>query len=232
MTTLRALLRRVARQPRWGNLRRRRPFSDSFGFERGTPVDRWYIERFLAENAADVRGDVLEVGEDRYTTRFGASRTRSHVVDVDESNTGATIVADLCERNALPRSGFDCFVLVQTLQFLPDVARAAENAFAALRPGGTLLVTAPSVSRLEPEQADRDLWRFSPAGLELVLRRACPEATVDVIGYGNLVAAVAFLEGIAAEELDTRELERADPDFPLVVCGRARKPATDDERGG
>jgi hypothetical protein len=222
--SLGSLLRRTARRPRWGNLRRRRPLSESFGYDRGTPVDRWYIERFLAENASDVHGDVLEVGDARYTERFGGDRvTRSDVVDVDPSNDRATIVADLCERGSLPRSAFDCFVLTQTLQFLPDVATGLQNAFDALRAGGTLLVTAPTVSRLEPNQAERDLWRFGPAGLELALRRACPGADVRVAGYGSLVAAVASLEGLAAEELDEDELRRIDPDFPLVVCGWARK---------
>lgn len=39
------------------------PVSRTFGFDRGKPVDRWYIERFLAAHADDVRGRVLEVAE-------------------------------------------------------------------------------------------------------------------------------------------------------------------------
>ena len=34
--------------PYWGNLRRLRPFSVYYGFDRGTPVDRYYLDRFLA----------------------------------------------------------------------------------------------------------------------------------------------------------------------------------------
>jgi hypothetical protein len=224
VSRLGTLVRRAARPARWGNLRRRRPFSDSFGYDRGTPVDRWYLERFFGEHAEDVRGDVLEVGDDRYTMRFGGERvTGRHVLDVHASNPNATIVADLGEPGSLPRGAFDCIVLTQTLQFVPDVGAAVENAFGALRASGTLLVTMPALSRLEPGEAEHDLWRFTPAGLELVLRRSCPGAAVAVAGYGNLVAAVAFLEGIGAEELDDRELARTDPDFPLVVCGRVRR---------
>jgi hypothetical protein len=222
--SVRAFVRRLVRRPRWGNLRRRRPFSESFGYERGTPVDRWYIERFLHEHADEIRGEVLEVGEPRYTMRFGGGRvTRSHVVDVDAANRGATIVADLCEPGSLPRAAFDCAVVTQTLQFLPDVDAAVANLFESLRPGGTLLVTAPAVSRLEPGLRDRDLWRFGPAGLAQVLRRGCPGAEIAVVGRGNLVAAVAALEGVAAEELAGADLHGIDPDFPLVVCGRVRK---------
>ena len=33
----------------FGDLRRLAPVSKEFGFERGLPVDRYYIEKFLAE---------------------------------------------------------------------------------------------------------------------------------------------------------------------------------------
>ena len=220
--TVRALLRRVVLRPRWGNLRRRRPFSESFGYERGTPVDRWYIERFLDEHAVDIRGEVLEVGEPRYTARFGGDRvTGSHVVDVDAKNDRATIVADLCEGGSLPTAAFDCAIVTQTLQFLPDVDAAVANLYDSLKPGGTLLVTAPTVSRLEPGQREQDLWRFGPAGLVQLLRATGGELLV--VGYGNLVAAVAALEGVAAEELAEHELHGVDGDFPVVVCGRVAK---------
>jgi len=56
----------------FGDLRRTRPISDAFGTDRGLPIDRHYIERFLGAHAPDVRGRVLEIGEDLYTRRFGA----------------------------------------------------------------------------------------------------------------------------------------------------------------
>jgi hypothetical protein len=40
-----------------------------------------------------------------------------------------------------------------------------------------------------------------------------------------VLTAVAFLIGMAAEELSTRELETDDPFFPLVVTVRATKAA-------
>ena len=57
LRTRTAVRRRLARlnYPRWGNLRRREPFSSYYGFDRGTPVDRFYIERFLSDRAQDIR---------------------------------------------------------------------------------------------------------------------------------------------------------------------------------
>ena len=59
---------------RFGDLRRLAPFSRVFGYDRGTPVNRYYIEGFLARNSDDIRGRVLEVGDDTYARRYGGER--------------------------------------------------------------------------------------------------------------------------------------------------------------
>ena len=45
-----------------------------FGHDRGLPIDRHYVEGFLARYAADIQGRVLEIGDDAYSRRFGAAR--------------------------------------------------------------------------------------------------------------------------------------------------------------
>src|SRR4051794_12778338 len=63
---------------RFGSLRRLAPVSRNFGLDRGTPIDRYYIDDFLRRHAGrrdyvigDVQGHVLEIGMDTYTRRFG-----------------------------------------------------------------------------------------------------------------------------------------------------------------
>src|SRR3954452_10710175 len=79
------VIRRLpGRRVRWGTFRRRRPFSDCYGWEPGPPVGRFYIESFLEDRRERVRGDVLEVRDAGYTRRFGGDRVRrAHVVDID-----------------------------------------------------------------------------------------------------------------------------------------------------
>ena len=60
-----------------------------WGFERGTPIDRWYIERFLDNHQECIGGRTLEVLEDLYASRLGAANV--DVVDIDPSNPAATI---------------------------------------------------------------------------------------------------------------------------------------------
>jgi SAM-dependent methyltransferase len=226
---VRAALKRTvatAETPRWGNLRRLRPFSDRYGFDRGLPVDRFYIETFLERNRRAVRGRVLEVKDAAYTRRFGgASVTESDILDIDPDNPDATLVADLCEPGSLPTGAFDCFLLTQTLQLLPDVDRGLENAWRALAPGGVLLLTVPTVARVDRHVSDIDFWRFTPRGLAEVIDRSCADAEAAVESFGNLVAAIAFLVGLAARELRAEELAHADPFFPVVAAARVEKPA-------
>ena len=62
---------------RWLVFGHTHPLSDHWGYDRGTPVDRWYIERWLSGQARDIRGSVLEAMDSRYTARFGTGVTES-----------------------------------------------------------------------------------------------------------------------------------------------------------
>src|SRR5206468_2861279 len=124
------------------------PLSRRFGLDRGRPVDRVLIERFLGEHAADVRGRVLEVYEPTYTERFGGSRvTRSEVVDASAANPRATLVGDLRSPGWLPERAFDCVILTQTLHSAPDPGAVLRSLAAALAPGGVLLASFAGVSQ-------------------------------------------------------------------------------------
>lgn len=224
LETRRSTRARVERLNRahWGNLRRFEPFSGYYGFERGTPIDRFYIEHFLAEHAEDIRGRVLEVGHARYARAFSSPR-EAEIVDNDPTNTDATIVADLSERDSLPAERFDCFILTQTLQLVGDLEGALENAWQSLAGGGVLLITLPGITRGDPQHVSIDRWRVTPSGLDTLLARTCSTARREVVGYGNLISAIAFLMGLAAEELDRSELAVTDPHFTVSVCARVER---------
>jgi SAM-dependent methyltransferase len=210
----------------WGELRRTEPFSRDWGAERGLPVDRVYIERFLERHAADVRGETLEIHSSTYTERYGGERvTTAHVLDVDGSNPAATIVGDLAAPETLGEGRFDCLVLTQTLQFVPDAASAIANAYRSLAPGGVLLLTVPAISQLE--RGWPDLWRWTPLGLERFLADALPpEAERELGADGNVLTAVAFLLGLVAADLRDAEYDVSDPFYPLILTARVRKPAS------
>lgn len=200
------------------------PLSTSWGYDRGLPVDRWYIERFLGEHRADIAGRVIEIKDSDYTDRFGRALTERAVLDVDAGNPHATHIADLSDGAGLPSEAFDCFVLTQTLQYLFDVPAALAVARRILRPGGVLLATMPVTSRI-CDYPSTDYWRFTPLAARRLFEEAFAPGEVSVEGHGNVLAQVAFLEGLAAEDLTVAELAVDDERFPLIVCARAVRAA-------
>jgi hypothetical protein len=221
---LRQRFRRL-RRPAWlGTLRRLTPLSNEWGFDRGTPVDRYYIERFLADHAADIRGRVLEIRDSTYTNRFGTAVTHRDVLDVNASNPLATIVADLSTAVDVPSELFDCILLTQTLQFIFDTPAALAHTCRLLRSGGVLLATVPAVSRIAPRYGLKtDYWRFTVASCTALFDKAFGAGQVEVRAHGNVLTSIAFLTGMAREELSSRELDTCDDNFPLVVTIRAVK---------
>jgi hypothetical protein len=209
----------------WGSLRRAVPFSRAWGYDRGTPIDRVYIEAFLAEHAADVRGACLEVLNPHYTDRFGGTRViRRDILDIDPSNTLATVVADLGETDSLPEQRYDCVIFTQTLHLVPDMRTAVANVWRSLAPGGVLLLTVPALGRHDTRKGSHhDRWRVTSTGLEWLLSELRGVHASTSRTYGNLLTCTAFLYGLAAEELRPEELQVTDPQFPLIVATRLHK---------
>ena len=200
-----------------------RPISGHWGYDRGQPIDRWYIEAFLDANRVDVRGDVLEVKSDSYVRRYGANLGEVHVLDVDAANSAATVIGDLGGDRPLPAASLDCFVLTQTLQYVWDLRAAIANAHEMLRPGGVFLITVPAVARVSSELDFDDLWRFTADSMRRLLAPPFGKGDVSIVSRGNLVAANAFLAGLAASELSARELNDDDERFPVVIAARAQR---------
>jgi SAM-dependent methyltransferase len=206
-----------------GDLRRLTPMSAFWGFDRGEPIDRYYISRFLSRHAGDVRGMVLEVGDLLYTRHVGGEAVESaEVVDVDSTNPDATYVSDLATGEGIPSSAFDCVICTQTLQLIYDVESAIETIHRILRPGGVLLATVPGITRIgSDEYPGRWFWSFTPDSVRRLCADAFDAAAVEVTTYGNVLAATAFLFGLAAEEMTPDELEYRDPEFPVTLGARA-----------
>ena len=208
---------------RWGGLRRLLPLSAEWGFDRGLPIDRYYIEHYLSAHAADVRGQVLEIDTDTYTRAFGGDRVeRAHVLRL-QPGPGATIVADLAAGDEIPSDAFDCVILTQTLQLIFDVNSALATVHRILKPGGILLLTVPGLSKTR-DGSWHFQWLFTSASLRRSLEAVFGSSQVEVEAVGNVLAAIAFLHGVAVEELSTAELEYRDPDYEVLLLARATKP--------
>ena len=213
------------------------PASRNWGIDRGTPIDRYYIEGFLEDCAGglrgggDIRGHVLEFGGGEYCRRFGNGAAhrdgvkRLDVVDLDPHNPEVTIAGDITKPETLPEDSYDCVICTEVLMLIYDVEAAIANMHRALRPSGVLLVTVGGIQQIcRPEMDETgDYWRFTSGSIMRLLQEAFPPDRVTVETYGNVRSATAFLYGRAAEELPRGSLDYRDPDFEVTVAARAVK---------
>ena len=209
----------------FGSLRRISPLSRNWGYDRGLPIDRYYIENFLHRHSREIRGRVLEIEDNSYTCRFGREKVeKSDVLHVCEGNPHATMVGDLTHAPHLPDAAFDCIILTQTLQLIYDVRSALLTAHRILKPGGVLLATVPGISQTnDREWGGSWYWNFTPLSAERLFQECFRNGEISVETHGNVLSATSFLHGIAAEELSRRELDCLESGYEVTIGIIAKK---------
>jgi hypothetical protein len=216
---------RVAHGADWENLRKLKPVSEVFGLDRGTPVDRYYIEKFLQSNTSLIKGNVLEIAENTYSKKFGGAVTAFEILHYNNENPQATIIGDLTNISTLPSEKIDCFICTQTFQFIYNFKDAIAGARHLLKKDGVILATFAGISQISRYDMDRwgDYWRFTTLSASKAFEEVFGEGKVQVDFYGNVLSAVAFLEGISAEELTPAELDHKDQNYQVLITLVARK---------
>lgn len=208
------------------DLSRTKPVSPLFGCDRGTPIDRHYVERFLNNHAPLIKGRILEIGDSAYSKRFAADDSAAfEVLHAVPGNRKATIVGDLTDTSTLPENAMDCFVCTQTFNFIFEVQKAVLGAHHLLKPGGVLIATVGGISQISRYDMDRwgDYWRFTTASVRRLFEPVFAGG-VEIESFGNVAAACAFLQGVAVEDLpDQAVLDANDPDYQLIITIVARK---------
>jgi len=213
------------------DLNRVTPISTKFGWDRGKPVDRYYIEKFLYENRHDVKGRILEVAQDLYSTRYARlneTATEDFSVETlhyDGTEGEVTIIGDLTRPETLPEKKYDCFICTQVYVVIYDVQKAIEGSYHVLKDGGVLLATVPGIMQIARGDMDRwgDYWRFTNKSIEMLVKKA-GFSQVEIVTMGNVMSACAFLQGIALEEIPKRELlDVTDENYQVIIGIRAIK---------
>ncbi|MGB7268541.1 MAG: class I SAM-dependent methyltransferase [Albidovulum sp.] len=213
----------------FGGLRRLSPISAIFGKDRDLlTIERYYIEEFLANNAADIKGRVLEMGDPTYIRRFGKGVTQEDVLNYVEGNPQATIVADLTDAPHIPDNSFDCIIITQTLQMIFDVDKAIATLYRILKPGGVVLCTSHGMTRVARREGVDDwgeYWHFTTQSKRRLFHAHFPRENTHVSTVGNVFTCICNLHGLGASEIDKSELDMHDPNFEMLVLVRAVKPA-------
>lgn len=229
--SLRTLILRQLIYPRIGKVKAydffsAKPISSKWGEDRGTPIDRYYIEKFLFENAELVRGRVLEIGDNYYTIKYGGNKvTVSEILHADNDNPKATYIGSLVDIPQIPSDYFDCIICTQTLQVIPELECAINTLYRVLKNGGVLLVTVPGISQIYYDTKDRwhDYWRFTKNLALMFFRKSFNQENIHVEAYGNVLSSISFLHGLAMEELTNEQLDYHDENYQMLISVKAVK---------
>jgi len=208
---------------RFGSFRRLSPISPVFALDRGFPIERYYIERFLDAHRTDIRGRAMEFGDSTYLDKFGDHQLTAKEVFSYVETEGATIVGDLTGSFAPDVEPLDCIVCTQTIQMIYDIKLAVRRLHSMLKPGGVLLLTSHGTSKIG-RHLDTDgwgeYWHLTQQAARSLFAENF-EGKVTVGAYGNVLTAMCALHGLAAEELSREELEYKDRCFDVIITVRA-----------
>ncbi len=220
-----AQLKRTFTKPEGITLDALGPVSRFFGEDRGTPIDRYYIDKYLTKHRHLINGTVLEIADSKYCEQYGTNVSSYEILYINKDNPRATIIGDLTDPATLPHDKIDCFVCTQTFNFIYNFADAIRGAYQVLKPGGYLLATVSGPCQVSRYDMDRwgDYWRFTTLSAQKTFDAVFGKGNVEVDYYGNCLTAVSLIRGIAAEELKASDLDTKDPDYQVTITITARK---------
>jgi peptidoglycan/xylan/chitin deacetylase (PgdA/CDA1 family) len=208
----------------FGDLRRVLPLSNDFGYMRGGPIDRYYIEKFLSEHSADIKGVVLEVGDNKYTLAYGKDRIiKSDILDINRGNKKATIIADLTNAIQLPSNTYDCIIFTHVISMIYDCKATLRTIYRMLKPSGALLLTSGVGFKMHKNPNCDIHWNISDICFKKILSEIFSPAQITAQRYGNVLTMTSFLFGIGRTELDDDEYNFNDMDYPVIFGIRAIK---------
>ncbi|PLZ85039.1 methyltransferase, partial [Fischerella thermalis CCMEE 5196] len=101
----------------WGDLKKTVPICQAFGLTRGTPVDRYYLRKFIDDIHPQVVGNILEVGgtpkdKDFYQMNPGSSYRILNL----ESGPGVDIVGDVHDVSVIEPNSLDSVIIFNVLE--------------------------------------------------------------------------------------------------------------------
>ena len=146
------------------------------------------------------------------------------MLNISEGPANATIIGDLASADHIPSNTFDCIILTQTLQLIYDVRSAIRTLHRILKYGGVVLATVPGISQTyDREWGKVWCWNFTSHSASRLFEEWFGHSNVSVQSHGNVLTAVSFLHGLAAEELTKEELEYKDEGYQFLITVKAVK---------
>lgn len=209
----------------FGDLRQTKPLRENSNPASGVPIDQFYVESFLVQQAHHIHGHILELSNDHYTRRFGGNRVEANdVVQLVENQLKPGNKSDLTIPNVIPTETYDCIIFPQILHRVYNLELMVQALYDCLKPGGVLLATVPGIGLVnDGDQSNAGYWAFTEQATQQLFGRIFGDKNIKVRSYGNVLTATAFLHNLTNNKLGQAQLDHEDEQYQLLVGVRAIK---------
>lgn len=204
----------------FGDFRGQLPFCPQFGSLRGTPIDRYYLDKFIAEIREEVVGNTLEIGGKKDNRLLYGVNKAAPYLTMDLAGKGLDIIGDAHDISAVEKGSLDSVIIFNVLEHCQRPWVVVDNIYEWLKDNGQVFCMVPNAQRVH--NFPKDYWRIFPDAIDSLFARF-PHRKLYI--YGNPLTTIASYMGVAAEELKAEELDAAQENYPVASCIHARKAA-------
>lgn len=198
----------------YSDFKRYAPLCHDYGYSRGTPIDRYYLEQFIREIRSYVVGYTLEIGgsrENQYL--YGFTNAMSYKTMDMHQKPEVDITGDIHDPNSLGSNSFDSIILFNVLEHCEKPWIVVENIYNWLTKRGSVFCMVPNSQRIHRDP--KDYWRILPDGMRSLFAKF---PIKQLYLYGNPITTIATMMGVAAEELSSEELNSFNSEYLVATC--------------
>ena len=195
------------------------PVSNVQGLERGKPIDRYYIEKFLNDNSKYIQGICMEVADDYYIRTFGKEKVKKSIISHVKGWGEKSLKINFETGEGVKDNFVDCLIFTQVMQYIYDVKKAFINIYRILKPGGVALITLPGIKSLSlfDDENWGEKWSFTPKSAKILCDEVGENIKYEICSYGNVKMSVAYLYGLCVEDLNEEDFKYNDPQYPFLI---------------
>ncbi|MGH2634809.1 MAG: class I SAM-dependent methyltransferase [Actinomycetota bacterium] len=182
------------------------------------------VTALLSQRISRLGGTVLDVGGGRRAPHDDSWRSGTRRVRLDLSPIHAPDIVGDARRLPIRDAGVDVVTIVEVLEHVADPWQVLDEAWRVLRPGGTVLGSAPFVWPVHGDPDD--YFRFTEAGLRALLHRFEPVVVVPIGNHYSAAWNLVTARSRAARILNPafrRLTRRADGRCPEGYVFEARR---------
>lgn len=193
--------------------------------DRGTPIDRFYIEKFVKSKRKYISGNIYEIGDDFYSKKYAQPHSKFTVLTYKENEPFAKHNINFNKKNSHLYNTADCLIVVQTLNFLYNTKNAISEIRNILKYDGCAIITVSSITPVSLYDYKRwgDFWRFTDMALRELLLEFFSIEEIEIRSFGNYDSTMFYLSGACAEEVNESILNHIDPEFGLGLVAFVQK---------